>query len=402
MVAWRAVADRLSEGEHMGKGLATGSGVALDLIRSGRATTRNELVEALGWSRITLARRLDELLEASIIVSVGQLDSSGGRPPETFAVNADAGLLLAVDIGGSHTRLAITDLVSKVLSVDEADIGLNEGPAEIFEWAGQVFDYMLPAMGKGRQDVVGIGVGVPGPVDVATGRLASPQIDPQWDGVLVREYFNNRYDHAVFAVDRDVNIMALAEARQGGNHRQNLLVVKAGIGLGIAFVLDGRVYRGARGGAGDLSRPSPYGGSLQRLESVASGAVIRRELRERGYKVRTSADIVALAHNGDDITLKLLEETAVAIGQTLADVVGLLNPEAVVIGGNLAQAGDSFLDPIRQTILKGAREFATRDLVVEPSRLGLAAGITGASLLAQDALFDAERISRLTRTGPTG
>lgn len=382
----------------MVKGLATGSGVALSLIRSGRATTRNDLIEVLGWSRITLARRLDELLAASIIVSVGQLDSRGGRPPETFAVNADAGLLLAVDIGGSHTRLAITDLVSKVLSVDEADIGLSEGPTEIFEWAGQVFDYMLRSMGKERRDVVGIGVGVPGPVDVSTGRLASPQVYSDWDGVLVREYFKTRYDHAIFAVDRDVNVMALAEARHASKDQQNLVVVKAGIGLGLAFVLDGRVYRGARGGAGDVSRPAMGGERLQRLEAVASGATLRAELMERGYKVRTSADIVQLARRGDKTALSLIEETARTIGRTLADVVGLLNPEAVIVGGNLAQSGDPFLVPIRQAIFDGAREFATRGLVVEPSSLGHAAGVTGASLLAQDALFEPGRISRMTRT----
>lgn len=383
----------------MGQGLSTGSGVALNLIRSGQATTRNDLITILGWSRITLARRLDELLEASIIVSVGQLDSRGGRPPETFAVNPHAGLLLAVDIGGSHTRLAITDLVSTLLSVDEADIGLSEGPAEIFEWAGQVFDHMLQRLGKTRHDVVGIGVGVPGPVDVATGRLASPQIDPQWDGVLVREYFAGRYDHAVFAVDRDVNTLALAEARRGGTRYRHLVVVKAGMGLGLAYVLDGTVYRGARGGAGDLSEPRVDGGRLQRLERVASGAVIGQQLAARGHKVRTSADIVRFAHEGDAATLALLAEAGSTIGRTIADIVGLLNPEAVIVGGNLAEAGQPFLGPIRDAIFAGARDFATQDLVVEPSRLAHAAGVTGASLIAQDALFDADRISRITMQG---
>ncbi|SDL05810.1 Sugar kinase of the NBD/HSP70 family, may contain an N-terminal HTH domain [Arthrobacter sp. ov407] len=383
----------------MAQGLSTGSGVVLSLIRSGKATTRNDLIEALGWSRITLARRLDELLSSSIIISVGQLDSRGGRPPETFAVNPHAGLLLAVDIGGSHTRLAITDLVSTMVSVDEADIGLSEGPAEIFEWAGQVFDHMLLRLGKSRRDVVGIGVGVPGPVDVSSGQLAGPQIDRQWEGIRVREYFAGRYNHAVFAVDRDVNIMALAEARLGWSEYRNLVVVKAGIGLGLAFVLDGCVHRGARGGAGDLSRPRLDGGRLQRLEAVASGAVIRDELVGRGYKVRTSADIVEYARKGDAVTLGLLERTGSIIGQTMADVVGLLNPEAVIVGGNLAEAGEPFLSPIREAIFSGARSFATQDLVVEPSRLGHAAGVTGASLIAQDALFDPDRISRITRSG---
>ncbi|MHA7173960.1 ROK family protein [Arthrobacter monumenti] len=383
----------------MAQSLSTGSGVVLNLIRSGQATTRNDLLERLGWSRITLARRLEELLQTSIIMGVGQLDSRGGRPPETFAVNPDAGVLLALDISGSHSMVAITDLVSRVLSVDEADIGPDDGPVEIFEWAGQVFDFMLERLGKARTDVVGIGVGVPGPVDVASGRLASPQLDRQWDGVLVRDYFANRYGHAVFAVDRDVNVMTLAEARRGSVRYRDIVGVKAGIGTGVGFVLDGSVYRGARGGAGDLSRPRPGGGRLQRLEAVASGAVIRAELLARGYKVRTGADIVDLALDGDYRTLTLLTETGTVLGQALSDIVGLVNPEAVVVGGNLAAAGEAFLTPIREAIFAGARDFATKDLIVERSSLGAVAGLTGASLLAQDALFEADRISRLTHAG---
>ena len=386
----------------MAHALSTGSGVALELIRSGQATTRGDLIERLGWSRMTVERRLDELLVSSLVMRVGQADSRGGRPREEFAVNPDAGLLLAVDIGGSHTRLAITDLVSTILSEDEADIGLSEGPEEIFDWAGQVFDHMLQRLGKTHGDVVGIGVGVPGPVDFVTGRLAAPQVDAQWEHVLVQDHFPSSYDHAVFAVDRDVNTMAIAEARRGWSEYRDVAVVKAGMGVGLAFVLDGSIYHGHRGGAGDLSRPRTDGGPLQRLETVASGAVLRDELVARGYRVRTSADIVKLARSGDVEVRRLLAETGTIIGQTLADVVGLLNPQAVVIGGNLAQAGEIFHGAIRASILAGARDFALVDLVVEASRLGHQAGVTGASLIAQDALFEPDRISRLTRGGATG
>jgi predicted NBD/HSP70 family sugar kinase len=382
--------------------LSTGSGVVLGLIRRGQATTRTDLIDQLGWSRITLARRLDELLHAEIVMSVGQLDSRGGRPPQEFAVNPDAGLLLAVDIGGSHTRLAITDLVSTILSEDEADIGLSEGPAEIFEWAGQVFDHMLDRLGKTRDDVVGIGVGVPGPVDFVTGRLAAPQVDAQWNDVRVKDYFAGRYDNAVVAVDRDVNIMALAEVRRAWSDYRDVAVLKAGIGVGLAFVLDGSIYHGSRGGAGDLSAVGSNGARMERLETIASGAVIRAELQRRGRRVRTSNDIVELALAGDAEALEMIGDTGTAIGRSLAHVVGLLNPQAVVIGGNLAQAGEPFLGPIRDAIFAGARDFALQGLVVEKTRLGHMAGVTGASLIAQDALFEADRISRLTRAGGTG
>lgn len=386
--------------------LSTGSGVVLDLIRSGSATTRAELIDVLGWSRVTLARRLDELLDASIIVITGQLDSSGGRPPEAFAVNKDAGLLLAIDIGGSHTRVGITDLVSTVLVEDEADIGIADGPDEVFAWAIQVFDYLLTQLGRTRHDVRAVGVGVPGPVDAHTGRLASPQLFAEWDEVLVRDYFSADFA-AVFAVDRDVNVLAIAESRLGWPEYRDLTVLKLGLGIGCGLVLDGRIYRGARGGAGDFSHMDVGGldlclcGRTGCLEAEASGYAIKRRLLSTGITVRTSADIVAFAQSGDAQTLRLLAAAGRTIGKSLVNVVGLLNPSAVILAGNLSQAGEPFIAPIRETLLSEARAFSVKGLVVELSRLGNKAGVLGASLIAQDALFDAARISRLTRSGIT-
>ena len=222
--------------------LSTGSGVVLELIRSGAATTRTDLIDELGWSRITLARRLDELIAASIIVIAGQRDSQGGRPAEHFAVNKDAGVLLGIDVGGSHTRVGVTDLVSTVLIEDEADIGLADGPEDIFKWAIQVFDHLLLQLGKTRADVRGVGVGVPGPVDALTGRLASPQIDAEWQGILVKDYFPDDFT-AVFAVDRDVNIVAIGESRLGWPEYRDITVLKLGLGIGCGLVLDGQIDR---------------------------------------------------------------------------------------------------------------------------------------------------------------
>jgi predicted NBD/HSP70 family sugar kinase len=381
----------------MAHALATGSGVVLDLIRSGAATTRTDLIDRLGWSRVTLARRLDELLDAGFIVSAGQLDSRGGRPPEEFAVNRDAGLLLAVDIGGTHTRVGVTDLVSDVLTEAEADIGLASGPDDVFGWARQVFDVLLRELGSTRADVRGIGVGVPGPVDARTGTLGTPHQDPQWAGVRIGDHFGD-YD-AILVADRDVNVLAVGEARLGWPEYRDITVLKLGIGVGCAFVLDGRVYRGSRGGAGQLTAADAAGGPLRRLELLASGGTIRARLRAAGTEVTTSAEIVALARAGDRLTLTLLDDVAATVGREVATVVSLLNPEAVVVGGNLAEAGDRFLDTIRSTLLDAAEEFARSGVVVEPARLGNKAGVRGASLLAQDALFDADRVSRLTRAG---
>lgn len=376
----------------------TGSGVVLDLIRAG-VTTRGDLREHLGWSRVTLGRRIDELFEHELIVREG-VEATGGRPRESLAVNKGAGVLLALDVGSSHTHVAVTDLVSGVLSEDEADIGLFDGPDAIFSWAGQVFDYLLEAQGVPRTAVRGVGVGVPGPVDPYSGVLGDPQLDPRWDGVAVEPYVRGwgRPD-AVVAVDRDVNILAEAESRLGWPDIRDMVVVKAGIGLGCALVADARIVRGSRGGAGQLSAPlrDRLSEPLRRLETVASGSTVRDRLAGPGRRIRTGSDIVALVRDGDDEATALVEEIGATLGFALADVVGLLNPAALIIGGTLAETGERFIDPIRRSTFAASHAFARRGLIVERARTGTWGGVKGASLIAQDRLFDPDRISVFTR-----
>lgn len=381
----------------MARTSATGSGVVMGLIRAGTCTTRRDLLDALGWSRVTLERRLEELVAAGYVVHAGSSASGGGRPREEFAVNKDLGLILAIDIGSSHTRVAATDLVGNVLSEDEADIGLFDGPEEIFSWSIQVFEFLLRSLDASLTDVLGVGIGVPGPVDPSTGRLGTPQLDPRWDGIRVADYLEHLGDDVIVAVDRDVNILALGEARFGWPEYRDLVVVKSGIGVGCAFVLDGNIVRGSRGGAGQLSAPlrMRLSDPLRRLETVASGGTIRDGLTRTGKPIRTSADIVALA--GDVETKRLLREAGETIGYALADVVGLLNPSVVVIGGNLAEAGEPYIGGIRRSLFGAAHAYSRQGLIVERSRLAEKAGVRGGSALALDAFFDADRISEITR-----
>lgn len=383
----------------MARTTATGSGVVLGLIRSGACTTRRDLLETLGWSRVTLERRLEELLGAGFVVRAGSSASGGGRPREEFAINKDLGIILAIDIGSSHSRVAVTDLVGNILREDEADIGLFDGPDEIFSWSSQVFEFLLRQLGRPFSDVLGIGVGVPGPVDPTTGRLGSPQLDPRWDGITVADYLGDFGEHVVVAVDRDVNILALGEARFGWPEFRDLVVVKSGIGLGCAFVLDGVIVRGSRGGAGQLSAPlrKRLSDPLRRLETVASGGTIRDDLTHSGDTIRTSADIVNLVASGDKEAAGLLREVGETIGYALADVVGLLNPSVVVIGGNLAGAGEQYVGSIRRSLFAASHPYSRQGLIVERARLGDKAGVRGGSALALDALFEEDRISEMTR-----
>ncbi|MEU6037278.1 ROK family protein [Actinomadura sp. NPDC047616] len=381
-----------------------GAGTLLTLIRTGRASTRADLVRLSGFARSTVAQRLDALLEAGLIVPAGDAGSTGGRPPETFAFNRHAGVLLGADIGGSHTRVAVTDLGGHVLAETEADLDVADGPDAVLAWVTEAFARLLARVGREAADVRGVGVGVPGPVDTATGRLVSPPIMPDWDGVSVPERLSRALppgaaDPVPVVVDRDVNIMALGEQKAGGHDHPDMVVVKIGIGIGAGLIVGGEIYRGAQGAAGDLGHlrrgtDEPCRcGNRGCLEATAGGWAIRRRLVERGYDVRTSQDIARLARRGDHETVRLVRQAGRLIGEALADVVGLFNPSHIVVGGNLAEAREPLLAGIREVVYERAQVLASRDLQIVPTTLGHRAGTIGAALLVHERLYDADRIS---------
>src|SRR5215216_3609610 len=185
-----------------------GAGALLRLIRDGQASTRAELVALTGLARSTVAQRMDALLSQRLVVPAGGSVSTGGRPPQMFAFNRDAGVVLSADLGATHSRLAVTDLGGEVLIEGAEEIPIAQGPEPVLSWLETTFDDLLSGVGRTHSDVRGIGVGVPGPVEFATGTPVAPPIMPGWDGYGVAARLRERYNAPVL-VDNDVNIMAL-------------------------------------------------------------------------------------------------------------------------------------------------------------------------------------------------
>src|SRR5689334_12814380 len=184
-----------------------GAGAMLRLIRDGRARTHAELVELTGLSRSTVAQRVESLLTRRLVVPAEPGASRGGRPPRTFAFNRDAGTVLAADLGATHSRVAVTDMAGDVLAEAREDIPIAKGPEIVLSWLEDTFDALLQESERGRDDVRGIGVGVPGPVEFVSGTPVAPPIMPGWDGYGVAAHLRNSYGAPVL-VDNDVNIMA--------------------------------------------------------------------------------------------------------------------------------------------------------------------------------------------------
>jgi hypothetical protein len=190
----------------------TGPGAILGLIRHGEAKTRADLVRQTGLARSTVAQRVDALLAAGLVSEVTGAASTGGRPPTVLELNRNAGVVLAADLGATHSRLAVSDLTGDPLAEVAADMDIAAGPEVVLGWVHEQFLALLEESKREPASVRGIGVGLPGPVSFSTGQAVNPPIMPGWDGFSLPDWFRERFAVPVL-VDNDVNIMALGEHR---------------------------------------------------------------------------------------------------------------------------------------------------------------------------------------------
>jgi glucokinase-like ROK family protein len=374
----------------------------VSLVASGEARSRTEIARRLGVARSTVSQRVDRLLSLDLLVESGTSASTGGRPAAVLQLNPRAGALLSADIGASHLTLAVSDLGVSLLAKHTEDIDVNAGPRPVLDrvWAG--FRQLLDRTGHTVDDVKGIGIGVPGPVEFATGTVVRPPIMVGWDGYRVPDYFAYLVNAPV-SVDNDVNIMALGEywARRAGI--RHLLYVKVGTGIGCGIISDGHLHRGADGAAGDIGHIQLPNHETTRcqcgntgcVEAVASGAALVRTLRNQRVDVHTVADVIRLVGAGDVAARHAVREAAQHIGEVLASLVNFYNPTAIVVGGALAQLSEELLAGIRGVIYRRALPLATRGLAMEASQLGDQAAVVGATLIAMQQVLSPTGVAAL-------
>jgi predicted NBD/HSP70 family sugar kinase len=382
---------------------ASGSaGALLHLIRDGVAVTRADLARVTGLARSTVAQRVDALLEHGLVYEAGGSASTGGRPPIVLAFNREAGVILAGDLGATHARVAVSDLAGTPLAERAADLDIGLGPDAALGWLTERFADLLEEIGRTREDVRGIGVGVPGPVEFDSGRPVNPPIMPGWDDFPIPEWFAGRYSAPVL-VDNDVNIMARGEHWVHWRATEHLLLVKVGTGIGCGIVADGHIHRGARGAAGDIGHIRATDrtdvvcrcGNIGCLEAIAGGQALAQRLAEAGADAANSRDVVRLVRNGHPGAIRMVRDAGRTLGEVLAGTVNFFNPAVIVIGGDIAEAHAQLLAGVREGILSRSLPLATRDLTIVPCRLGDRAGVTGAAIMVIEHVLAPAAVDRL-------
>lgn len=314
---------------------------------------------------------------------------SGGRRARAVSLERAAGVAAGIDFGRRHVRVTLADLSHQVLGENEVSIEPRLPAVDEIDVAIDVFHALLKSAGVSPNELVGVGVGVPGPIDFRDGNVGSASILPEWIGVNPSVMVSKRLGIDV-VVDNDANLGALAEVTWGSARRHDDVVyVKVASGVGSGIILGGQVHHGHIGVAGELGHLTmDEDGAVCRcgnrgcLETVASVGVVLELLRKRHGPHLTISEAVQLAADGDIACARVIGDIGRHVGVALANVCNLLNPSIVVVGGSLVPAGEILMDPLRSAVQRFAIPAVGASTEVVASTLGRRAESLGAVALA--------------------
>ncbi|MDQ0324894.1 putative NBD/HSP70 family sugar kinase [Rhodopseudomonas julia] len=366
-----------------------------------RTSARSDLAGRLDFSKSKINAAITDLIGAGLITEIGPQPSSGGRRAEGLRVTLRDGLIAGVDIRATHMDVALLSPDMSVMARHCEPISVRGEPEPLFARLRDVIDLLLRQMGYERERIRMIGIGVPGPVDFESARLATPPLMPLWEGFSPRQALAADFDVPIF-VDNDVNILALGTLWHLSRSADDFLVVKVATGIGCGIICRGQVYRGVDGAAGDVGHicidpngPVCHCGNVGCVEAMAAAPAIARAgataarsgesprllelLQEHG--ALSPEDVGLASREGDPAANAIIRGAGADVGRMLATLVNFFNPSHVFICGGVAAIGPAFLASIRQSVYQRSLALSTRHLAIRPIPHPDDAGIVGAGVL---------------------
>ncbi|WP_207345478.1 ROK family transcriptional regulator [Arthrobacter sp. E3] len=359
----------------------------ISLVAHGTATTRAELAKRMGLAPSTVSLRIAELTELGILVEDGTGASKGGRKPRLLRLEEDRGQILTADLGSRHVRLGRFSLTGKLMSTHSVAVSIESGPEATLTAVQEAWAHISGVAGLDRQGLRGVGIGLPGPVNVGAGTVQLPSRMPAWAGFPIRDWLEDQLGVPV-VVDNDANLSALGEHHASLGPNQHSITVKAGTAIGAGIIVGGRLHRGATGAAGDVThtrvesaKDNPCScGNMGCLETVASGAGLVRQLQRQGVDVSTTADVLKLVHSAEPLATTALRTAGTHLGEVLATIVNFFNPDSLFLTGRMASS-ELFIAAVRSRIYEGCHPLMTQKIHIGAATTGPDSGLYGAAYL---------------------
>ncbi|HEX7400332.1 MAG TPA: ROK family transcriptional regulator [Candidatus Limnocylindrales bacterium] len=356
------------------------------------ATGRAALARRTGLSRATVSAAIDELERAGLVEEHDAPEEprrrGTGRPPILLSLARDAAFAVGLDFGHQHLRAAVCDLSGQSV-VDEWSLAeVDYAPVETFDLARDLVCRALDRAAIAPDRLLGVGMGLAAPINKITGELEANGILPGWHGIRPAAEMEARLGIPV-QLENDANVGALGEHAFGaGQGVDDLVYVRLSAGIGAGLILGGKPYGGVRGVAGEIGHmiarddgPICRCGNRGCLETIASPVAIAAMLRSGTGGPVTVADLLELVNAGDRGARRVVADAGDAVGRAVSALVNILNPELVVVGGDLASAGDVLLDPLRAAIDRYSVPPAAASVQVVAGMLGDRAEVLGAAAL---------------------
>lgn len=369
---------------------ALNKAIVLDMLRRHSPISRAEIAKVTGLNKATVSALVDELIAGEMVFEAGPGESSGGRRPQILNFNEQAGLVAGAELGVGFLRVAITDLRARVLWRQYVTFAPHEGPEPCVRLLASLIQEGMAAVPPTPRGLLGIGVGVPGLADYGEGRLIyAPNL--HWENVPLRDWLQNSFPGLPIIVDNEANAAAVGEHWSGcAKDARTFVYLSVGVGLGAGVMLAGDLFRGVGGGAGEIGHTTIdvngarcSCGNRGCWELYASEAALQRELNQS----IPPGVVVQAARQGDSAAGAALSKVGEALGVGIANTLNTFNPELVVIGGGIAEAGGLVLEPARRVVEQRALSRPLGQTRILTSALGAEACAIGAGALVLHEAF---------------
>jgi predicted NBD/HSP70 family sugar kinase len=362
----------------------------IDGLRARGLASRAELARITGLSRSTVSTIVSDLIETGLAVERDgppDTETHAGRPPVMVALDSSVGLALAIDFGHRHLRVAVSDLAHTVLAETWKELDVDHSAKDGLASAADFVEQVLAEASGDRARVIGTVMGLPAPINSATGTPQDSSILPGWVGIDAAAEASARLGLPV-VVENDANLGALAELVWGAaKGRTEVAYLKVSSGIGGGLISGGRLTHGVGGTAGEIGHTVlAEGGPVCRcgnrgcLETLASARAVAHQLSMSRHEEISTRRLLELSQSGDAAARRLIGDAGRVIGVAVANLCNIVNPGCVVIGGDLSLAGDVLLDPIREVVARNAIPSAA-DTEVAAGVLGERAEMLGALAL---------------------
>ncbi len=380
--------------------------IVLNTIRKKGNISRAEIAGITGLNKSTVSFLVDELINEGFVKEEGPGESKGGRKPIILSINERAGCIIGIDLDVNYILIVLTDLMANVIWEKKIDVKIGETQQTIIERLIELIDEAISNAPETIGGILGIGIGVPGIVDYKKGSiLLAPNL--KWENVPLKQIIEDKFKIKVH-IDNEANVGAIGEKWFGvGAKYNNLVYVSAGIGIGTGIIINGELYRGTVGLAGEMGHMTidihdhqcrcgntgcweNYASEKALLEYINTQLLMGKSdeyINKNNFYTLSAIDIIDYARKGSKIAVEALKEIGRKLGVGVVNIINTFNPELIIIGNTLSLADDLILNEVLKEVEEKSLVYRYYKVKIKTSKLQFHAGAIGAVSLVISELF---------------